>query len=143
MTTTPDRRPWPAFLHSDCVVVPACVAAFLVVHSDLARLRTRARGDDPVVDAVLVALTISGNTRRTQTSAPSANTGSEMDADSQVGQPQSMTTGEAAEQLGVTTRAVRFAIAEGRLSAARTPHGWVIRPAEVDHLRRRRAAERK
>lgn len=136
----PDRRPWPAYLHGDVVVVPASVCAFLLLHADLARLRIRARGDDPVTDAVLIAVAVAGNQWRTRASATSADRGSALDGSTRNAEPQNMTTAEAAAQLSVTPRAIRLAIAGGRLPATRTPHGWRIRPADLDHPRPRRGA---
>jgi len=138
----PDRRPWPAYLHPGAVVVvPASVAAWLTVQTDMPARRVEHRGADPQVDAVLGALTVAGLGWRTRcTSAPSAPGGSSLDENGLAAEPQTMSTSEAAEHLGITPRAIRLAIAEGRLPATRTAHGWVICAADLDHLRRRRAA---
>ncbi len=53
----------------------------------------------------------------------------------------SATTAEAAPaQLGCAPRTICLAIAGGRLPAVRTPHSRRIRPADLDPLRRPRAA---
>jgi len=57
----PDRRPWPAYLHPGAVVVvPAAVAAFLIVQTDMPARRVKHRGEDPQLDSVLAALTVAG-----------------------------------------------------------------------------------
>jgi len=137
----PDRRPWPAYLHGDVVVIPAKVAAFLLTHADLARLRVRARGDDPVTDAVLVALTVAGNRWRTRTSATSASGGSEVDSQAEMTTPSEvMTTTDAARLLGRTSRAVRLALEQGRLAGEQVDGRWRITIDDLDAYRRSRAA---
>ncbi len=136
----PDRRPWPAFIHnSDVVVVPAAVCAFLVLHGDLARLRIRARGDDPATDAVLVALTVAGNRWRTS-AAPSVR-GSALAVEAEPASPSAyMSTGQAADALNLTQRGVRLACTEGRIPATRIDGRWQLDPAAVATYRRNRAA---
>lgn len=49
-----------------------------------------------------------------------------------------VTTGTAAERLGCSTRAVRKAIAEHRLTATRLGRAWMIRTEDLDNYRFRR-----
>lgn len=49
-----------------------------------------------------------------------------------------VTTGTAAERLGCSTRAVRKAIAEHRLTATRLGRAWMIRTEDLDRYRYRK-----
>ena len=121
------------------IVVSPRVAAWLVVHTDLAPHRIAERGNDPEVDAVLLAITRVGNAWRT--SATSAPSGSQKAPEPEVA-PLSkvMSSSEAAEVLGVTDRAVRLACEAGRLPATRTARRWQITRTDLDTYRRDRAA---
>ncbi len=149
MTTPPERspslRPTGAYVHgidgAPVVVVSARVAAWLLVHTDLARHRVDVRGTDPEVDAQLGALTYVGNLWRTATSATSAATGSGLVEVPEVAASSGfMSSTEAADLLGVTDRAVRLACTGGRLPAARIDGRWQISRDDFDTYRRTRAA---
>jgi len=117
------------------VVVPARVAAWLVARAQLDGLRTEVRGADPEVDSVLIALTVSAMHWRTSA------TGSAHAPEPEVGRRSSwMNTTEASDHLHVTSRAVRLAIADGRLPADRVDGRWRISRENVEHYRAGRRA---
>ena len=115
------------------------IAALLVVHADLRPLRVEFR-DDPEVTAALAALTEAGN--RWRTSATSANTGSRLDAYRECpGESESMTTTEAAKRCGISDRAIRLALDEGRLAGEKNAAGrWRITQEQLTVFDRNRAA---
>lgn len=112
------------------VVVPAQVAAWLLERTNLAGVRQRARGDDALVDTVLVALTVAGlhwqqRTTATTTATTSATLPQPADPAAWV------TTTEAANRLHVTDRAVRQQITAGRLPARRRGRRWEVDAAAL------------
>lgn len=137
----PDRRPWPAYLHPGAVVVvPASVAAWLIVQTDMPARRVEHRGTDPQVDAVLGALTVAGLGWRTSTTSAVASAGGSALAIVAEAPPQSksMNTSRAATILGITTRGVRLACDQGRIPATRVDGRWQLHPADVAAYRRTR-----
>jgi excisionase family DNA binding protein len=117
------------------------VADWLLIHTDLDRLRQQHRGEDPEVDAVLIDLRRAAITWRTTTSAPASACGSALDRAPEAPTPsQGMSTGRAAKALGITSRAVRLAIAEGRLPAEQVDGRWLITAEHVETYRATRAA---
>ncbi len=142
LSTEPDRRPWLAYLHPGAVVVvPAAVAAFLIVQTDMPARRIEHRGEDPQLDSVLAALTVAGLGWRTSASAAPSACGSALAAEAEPASPSAyMSTERAADALNLTPRGVRLACAEGRIPATRIDGRWHIDPADVDIYRRARAA---
>jgi excisionase family DNA binding protein len=130
-------RPPEHYVHAggEVVVVPARVAAWLGRHAQLDRLRTQIRGADAEVDSVLVALAVAGAYWRTSA------TGSACAPEAEVGalSPWVSTT-QAADLLGIGSRAVRLAIAETRLPAERVDGRWRIAREDIEHYRAARAA---
>ncbi|WP_171467684.1 helix-turn-helix domain-containing protein [Cellulosimicrobium sp. 72-3] len=118
------------------VMVPARVAAWLEVRAGLSSVRAKARGTDPEVDAVLFALRMAGLAWRTSA------TGSEVEPEPEVPRESSqwLSTGQAAELLGITDRAVRLAIREGRLDAEQVAGRYRISRPNFEHYRAARAA---
>ncbi len=135
---TPDRRPWPAYLHPGAVVVvPAVVAAWLIIQTDMPARRVEHRGTDPQVDAVLGALTVAGHGWRTATSATTSACGSAPAVEAEPASSlESMTTRQAADVLGITDRGVRLACDKGRIPATRVDGRWRIDPLGVAAYRR-------
>jgi excisionase family DNA binding protein len=129
-----------AFVHGDgaVVVVPARTAAWLERFADLRAIRTAHRGADPEVDAVLVALALAAATWR------NAHAGSVRGTDlARTAEPVAsslLTTAEAGHLLGLGPRAVRKAVAEGRLQAVKHGDAWQIEREDVEHFRAVRAA---
>lgn len=141
VTGSPGRRSAEAYVvgrYGAGAEVPGRVAALLFDRTDLARLRVEMRGEDPEVDEVLAALTYVANVYRTRSaSATSANSGSRLDAVAEVAPPlSSMSSGQAACALGITSRAIRLACEQGRLAGTRTNGRWRISRADLDTYRR-------
>ncbi len=116
----------------DIVVLPARVAAWLAHHVRLQELRTRFRGADAEVDAVLVAITLAALHWRT------SGTGSETATKPEVG-PGWLSSDRAGSLLGISSRAVRLAIAEGRLEADLVDGRWRITREAFDKFKAARA----
>jgi excisionase family DNA binding protein len=133
-------RPAEHYVHADgqLVLVPAKVAHWLGQHG-LDALRVRARGEDPEVDAVLSALRLAALTHTA--SAGGSTSGSLLVNEAEV-PPSSewMSTGQAADALGVTPRAVRLACKRGRLPAEQVDGRWRITRTSVSTYRAARAA---
>jgi excisionase family DNA binding protein len=120
------------------VVVPARIAALLVRRLGLAAFARDARGIDPELDAVLVALRDAGYrwaAARGCSPATEHDAGDDVEARSPW-----MTTTEAAQRLGVTRQAIRKAIAAGRLPAQRLGDRWVVDPTDIELLAGQRRA---
>ncbi len=125
-------------LHGPCVVVPARITAVLVTRAGLADYHAQHRGEDPELDAVLVALKVTAAAWRSAV-ADHGNEQTKYPAGAAVS-TQWLSTAQAARRLGCSPRTVRWAIAAGRLSAEWVGGGWVLYPADVEHYRARRAA---
>lgn len=127
-------RPPESYVHgvaAPCVIVPARVAAWLERHTQLRALRTEARGTDPEVDAVLVALGVAAAAWRSSATGTRAPVAAEQATASET----TMTTSQAATVLGVGERAVRQAIGRGRLPATRAGGRWLIEREDLEHYR--------
>ena len=128
-----------AYLHGDganaIVIVPARVAAWLATRTRLSEVRISARGTDPEVYAVLAAL------HRGALGWRASVTGSEAPPPPEVPSPSRwMSTTQASGLLGITDRAVRLAISEGRLPAQQVAGRWRITREDVEHYRAARSA---
>ena len=137
--TTPVWRPPEAYVHGlsgPVAVVPGRVAAWLERHADLRRIRTEARGVDPEVDAVLVALALAAATWRTSATGSNLAKSAEVEAPSALW----LTSSQAADHLGIGDRAIRLAIAERRLPAEKVGGQWRINREDIEHYRAARAA---
>jgi excisionase family DNA binding protein len=118
------------------VRVPGRIAAFLVRRAGLSDLRLSMRGLDPELDAALEALVMAAAAWRQQRAAAS-DLGSEQGKRPDVPAGSALTATEAAALLGVSSRAIRLAIAESRLDARTSGGVWLI---DRDDLERYRAA---
>lgn len=117
------------------VVVPARIAALIYRRTGLGDVRVSLRGIDPEVDAVLMALHIAALKWR------GSATGSETaPAPEPVASSSWLTTTEAAGLAGVTDRALRKAIADGRLTSTRVSGRHRISREDLEHYRAARAA---
>lgn len=131
------ERPPAAYVHGlggPVVVVPGRVAAWLERHADLGKLRAEHRGADAEISAVLVALGVAAATWR------GAATGTTDAATPEPDSPSELSTSQAAGLAEVSPRAIRRAIAEGRLPARRAGQRWVLSREDVEHYRAGRAA---
>ncbi|MUL39709.1 helix-turn-helix domain-containing protein [Streptomonospora sp. PA3] len=126
-------RPPSAYVHgveAPVAIVPGRVAARLDALMNLRRLRLDVRGHDPELDAVLVALgTAAAAWRATATGST--------DPPEPEAAPSCawLSTSQAAEALGISDRAVRLAIAQGRLDARSVAGRWRINRDDVEHYR--------
>lgn len=134
-------RPPESYVHGldgPVVVVPARVATWLLRRAGLEAYHRDHRGLDPQVDAIIVALKVADRTWR-------ASVGTDLGTDTDgtgpgpAGCPWLSTT-EAARRLGITDRAVRKAIAAGRLRAQWVGGVHALDPADIEHYRATRAA---
>ena len=135
------RRPASYYVHGldsgPVVVIPAWFAEWLEVHAGLGHLRVDCRGMDPAVDELLRALHFAAlGAASAGTSAP----GSAEAPAPEVLPELPVTVNELAESVGITARAVRHAISDGRLPAHRVADRWLIDRADVEHYQRTRAA---
>lgn len=136
--TTPQRPPT-AYVHgvdAPVVVVPARVCAWLERYASLNEVRIQERGADPEVDAVLVAVRLAALTWRTTATGTAVAAKPEAPTDLN----QWMSTGQAAERLGITDRAVRLAIKENRLKATNLDGRWRITAEDLQHFTAAKAA---
>jgi excisionase family DNA binding protein len=135
------HKPPAAYVHGlagPVVVVPARIAALLVRRLGLAAFARDARGIDPELDAVLVALRDAGYRWAAARGCPPATDhdgGDVLEARSPW-----MTTAAAAQRLGVTRQAITRAIREGRLPGQRLGARWVVDPDDVELLAGQRRA---
>ncbi len=132
------------FLHDQpgpVVVVPARVAAWLDSHG-LSGLRVSARGADAEVDAVLSALHYAALSWRTATSASARpEIGAEVvRSNAEDLAALTVNTTKAAQLLGISPRAVRFAVEAGRLQAEKVDGQWQISREDLEHFRAGRRA---
>ncbi len=129
------RRPPESYVHGDgaVVVVPARVASWLLDHARLRELRIRARGVDGDIDAVLTALTVAGLHWQQQASEGGSNPAPKPETEAEC-----VGTEKAGAVLGISSRAVRAAILEGRLEAERIDGRWRISRQALQQFRERR-----
>jgi excisionase family DNA binding protein len=126
----PAFRPPSAYVHGlngPVVILPARVCAWLEYHAALNKLRIERRGIDPEVDQALVAVRVAAVAWRTsatgRTTAPEPEVPEEW-----------VSTAQAAEHLGITDRAVRLAIKEGRLTATQVDGNHRISSEALAHF---------
>lgn len=116
-------------------VVPGRVAALIHSRTNLGQLRAEIRGTSPEVDAVLMALHIAAlkwrgsATGTTQDTTPEPVTSSEW-----------LTTEQAAGLAGVSSRAIRKAIQQERLTATEVAGRYRISREDLEHYKAARAA---
>lgn len=136
--TEPSRWPPEHYVHgvdAPVVVVPGRVARRLVQRFQLDRYHVQHRGEDPELDAVIVALRVAG--LRWVTSAVGKETRQDP-----VGEAPSkwLTATEAAELVGVSARAARLAAHEGRIPAEKFGGQWQISREDAEHWKASRRA---
>lgn len=116
------------------VLVPARVAAWLARHTDLKKVRVAARGTDPELYAVLHDLYVAGLEWRT-----SATGSGEVAHPEEAAPSKWVSTTQAAELVGISSRAVRLAVAEQRLPAQQVAGRWRIAREDVEQYKAARA----
>lgn len=117
------------------VMVPGRVAAWLESRCNLHDVRIMSRGLDPEVTNVLTALYLAGLEWRSAATGTREPPSAEPPAASSAW----VSSTTAAGLLGITDRAVRKAIADGRLDATRVANSWRITRESVEHYRARRS----
>jgi excisionase family DNA binding protein len=118
------------------VVLSARTAAWLERHAGLTSLRVRVRGTDPAISRELEEV------RRAGMLWCASATGSPVAPEPELAAPskQWLSTGQVAELLNVTDRAVRLACASGRLEAVQVAGRYRITREAIAHYRAARAA---
>lgn len=123
------------------VILSARVCAYLGRYGGLDQFRVSHRGRDGEVDAALQA--ISAVAKKWRDSATGTKVAGPAEPEPQSGQAETtwMTTTRAGTLLGVTDRAIRKAIQEGRMPGAkRVGKQWQVTRADVEHFRAGRRA---
>ncbi len=116
-------------------IVSGRVAAVIYGRTDLGKVRLAVRGIDPEVDAVLMALHVAALRWR------GSATGTERAPTAELAPVSEwLSTTEAGELLGITSRGVRKAIGEGRLEATEVAGRWRVSREAVEHYRAARGA---
>ncbi len=123
------------YMHGPGVFVPAHVAAWLDQVAKLRELRTRARGNDSEVDAVLLAIGLVANAYRTGSGARTAT----VPTREPLAALDVLDTRQAADRLGVGQRAITKAIAARTLPASKVGGRWALTREDVDNYGRRAA----
>lgn len=128
-------RPWEHFVHGDQVIVPA-EFAYLLDRLCLNQIRPKLRSSNPQLDEVMAAMHWAG-VRWVESGRGT----------SVVSQPEpvrpsteTVSTTTAASILGISDRAVRKAITEGRLEATQVDGRYRINRNDVEQARANRAA---
>jgi len=114
------------------VVLDARTCAWLERNAGMRSLRVGVRGVDPHISTQLEEIKRAAATWRS--SAPTGTAG-DTTAEPAEDLEQWLTTGEAAELAGVTSRAIRKAVAEGRLTASKAGSHNRINREDLGHYR--------
>ena len=129
-------RPPEAYTHlGGIVVVPSRIAALLDQHLRLDRFRKNVRGQDAELDAVLLAIRLAAVAHSSAAGTIPAKT-----PEPQPHSRSGLMVPAAAIHLGISDRAVRKAMAEGRLSAQKIDGRWSTSFADIEAYRANRAA---
>jgi excisionase family DNA binding protein len=113
------------------VVIDARTAAWMLKYADISRLRVRVRGIDPRISRALEEITVVGLEWRTSATGTPVAAKPEPATNSE----QWLSTGQAADLVGVTCRAIRKAIAEARLPATQVGGRYRISREDLEHYR--------
>lgn len=117
------------------VVLSARTAAWLERYADLTSLRVRVRGTDPAISRELEEIRYAAMSWRSSVSGTEAAVAPEPVTSSGW-----LTTTQAAGLVGVTDRAIRKAIAEGRLISTEVNGRHRVSREDLEHYRAARAA---
>lgn len=108
------------------VLLPASACRFLVGYVNLIEMHSRYRGMNPEIDAVVQAI------RAVDLHAQRSANGTQVAAEpEQPARSQWYSTGQAAERIGVTDRAVRKWCSDGTIPATRIAGRWRITSHDV------------
>lgn len=117
------------------VVLDARTCAWLEHYANLTALRVRVRGTDPEISKELEEIREAALHWRSSATGTERDTKPELAAESEW-----LSTGQAADLAGVTSRAIRKAIADGRLQANVIGGLYRISREDLEHYRAARAA---
>lgn len=117
------------------VVLDARACAWLERYAGLTSLRVRVRGTDPEISKQLEEIRVAAMSWRGSATGTERDTEPELAAESEW-----LSTGQVADQLMVTDRAIRKAIREGRLVATDVGGRYRINREDLEHYRAARAA---
>ena len=129
-------RPPEFYCQGAGVFIPLRIADLLQRITDLHAVSTAARGQDAEFDAVANAIRLAAMAWRSSVSGTRVAEPAEQAAESD----RWLSTGEAAVLLGVGPRAIRQAIARGRLPASKTGRLNRISREDLEQYRAARAA---
>lgn len=118
------------------VILDARACAVLERYAGLSDLRVRVRGVDPHISRQLEEVRLAALSWRSSATGTEEASGPEPATDSE----RWLSTGEAADLVGVTSRAIRKAIDEGRLEAVKVGGHNRISREDLEHYRAARAA---
>lgn len=124
------------------VIIEGIEAAALLRYGGLDAYHRQHRGINPYLDRAIGKLRIASNAHRSRVSS-SANGSFRAELAEPVpvsGEP--LTTQAAGDLLGMTARAVRKAISQGRLAAQQSGRTWLIDPDSVARYRASKASRR-
>jgi excisionase family DNA binding protein len=122
--------------HGPIIIVTARVAAYLNRHAGLDEYRRATRGADAEVDLALQGFRMLDMWWRESATGTKKAPEPELDASFEW-----LSTTQAGTQLGVTDRAIRKAIDEGRLKALRVDDRWRISRTDFEHYRAGRSTQ--
>ncbi|ACV79816.1 excisionase family DNA-binding protein [Nakamurella multipartita] len=128
-------RQFTEFIHGDQVIIPARYAYWLK-RSCLDSIRPKVRGADPQLDQILQAISYAG----LRWAESGSGTSVAPQAEPMQQSSETVSTATAASILGISDRAVRKAIAEGRLEATQVDGRYRINRNDVERARANRAA---
>ena len=122
------------FLHGErgarVVVLPQAAASWLYRAANIQSIRERNQGVDPLIDAVLVAISLAALEATSAIGSRSAPRSEPVASFEE--QQRTVTTGAIADQLNITRRAVVRAIADQRLPAVKDAEGrWRVTADEA------------
>ncbi len=117
------------------VLISARTAAWLERYGGMTSLRVRVRGIDPAISAELEQLREAAMSWRGSSTGTDEATRQEPATSSKW-----LSSTQAADLLGVTSRAVVKAIDRGALQGARVGNRWRISREDVEHYREARTA---
>lgn len=117
------------------VVLDARTCAWLERYAGLTSLRVRVRGTDPQISRDLQDIRVAALAWRGSAAGTERDTKPELAAESEW-----LSTGQVADELMITDRAIRKAISEGRLTATNLNGRYRISREDLEHYRAARAA---
>jgi excisionase family DNA binding protein len=138
-------RPIEAAVHGwdgPVVIIEGIEATALLRYGGLDAYHRQHRGINPYLDRAIGKLRIASNAHRARASGSANGTFRAELAESVPVSGEPLTTQAAGDLLGMTARAVRKAISEGRLAARQSGRAWLIDPENVALYRASKTSRR-